>query len=867
MRHNFIAISLIFFLLLNYQYATSQNCGGLSFVGSSSDLVERTSYSVFEENINWVDDSLKFEFDLSLFENRAIGHILTCKSDKVELFNISVSKYRVANALTINLNLAFVNKSIIIPIPIEDCVFNNWHNVSIYIEPNKGYARLQINKITKDIHFEGLKIDTNCKYIFGVCDHYIDISPFAIRDLLYIGDGKDHFIFPLDEESGNIIYDDKGVAIGSANNPVWIYSKHCNWELMAEWTATEIVAIAHDKVESKILVYNSEYSHVYDIKNSQLKEQEHNFSSRFKLPNQSGVNYYFNNRSSDLFMYNNNNNDVDIHTIATYNYKNNTLKLLSRNSLKNQLHHNSAFVNKTGSKIYQFGGYGHYSYHNKFRGYDLVSNKWVEEKFSGDTISPRFYTSVSSNFRENTNDVYLFGGYGNNSGHQDQGGEYLYDLYKINLDNQSVENIANFNVGFKSVPGKNLILNRDENSFFTLLYPQYKVKSSIALYNFNWDTGEYIAVSDSIPLISRKITTTVNLFRDETANVFICAIQEYIDKDNSNIKLYRLLSPPPTNNAQQSRSKTEEKSRSNSIILLLLFTSICIAAVLYLYKKRESKKSSSKVIISESEQTVSGIAISGDIKEVVDSTPILSNHINSIYLTGEFTAINRDNRDVSYLFSTKIRQLFLLILMYTLRSNSKSISSNELSAILWPDKDINKAKNIRGVSIRNLRNILSEIDGINLVHTNSRWFFELDSNILYCDYIQFMCGNIPVINDDTTQNNTIEEYMTTLQRGAFLKSEEYPWLDSFKAEYEDRVIQIFHPIMLHHYQLQEYKLSYKFAQLLINHAPLNEDFARIEIKSLEGMGDYVKAKVRFRQFALNYYYACNKNLSYEEFTS
>ena len=865
MKSNRITPTILFLLLTFSTFIRAdispKNYGGLSFNADKADYKNRTSYTIFAENKDWVKESLKIEFDLSLFDNQMIGHILTCKSDKVELFNMFVAKYNNPQVLTINLNLTFAGKSIALPIDIKTCGYNIWHNISICIEPKRGYARLQIGNIIREINFSSKQVEARCKYTFGLCDHYLNISPFAIKNLLYEGDRTDKAYFPLDEVSGNTAYNEQGDPIGHITNPQWLHPKHYHWELIEEMEETEVVAIFHDKSTANLVIYSSTGSHIYSLRNAQMTTQKHNFAESFKFVDSGGLNYIFNDTSGNLFMYNNNQNETN-YTTATYNYKQNSLKIHGNSSFNNRLHHNAVFSNQENSKVYQFGGYGLFKYHNTFYAYDFVSNAWKVEPFTGDTICPRFYTSVATDFREGRDHAYLFGGYGNNSGIQAEGGKYLYDLYQINLDKQLVKKVINFDVDFSAVPCRNMILSDDEKSFHTLCYAQYKPESAIALYNFNWDTGKHVVLTDSIPLVSREIVTRVHLFEDNNTNVLICAVQEYTDLKNSKIRLYRLLSPPTVSGSVlQSRASTNKGFKKQGIILSVLSVLLLLSGLYAVYTKR-SKRQTNPAAPEEPSNLDESIC-----NPTKAATPILNNIINSTYLLGEFTVINRSGKDISYLFSAKIRQLFLLILLYTVRDTSKSISSNELSAILWPDKDSNKAKNSRGVGIKHLRDILTELDGISLVHSNSKWFFEIDPALFYCDYIWFINNSTTPLKADDIQHDDIKSHIAVLRRGGLLSAVAYTWLDPFKAEHEEKVIQHFYPIMLSQYNKQQYQLAYKLAQLVKIYDPLNENVVKVEVKSLVNLGDSVKAKVRFRQFALDYYYACNKNLNYQEFIS
>ncbi len=57
--------------------------------------------------------------------------------------------------------------------------------------------------------------------------------------------------------------------------------------------------------------------------------------------------------------------------------------------------------------------------------------------------------------------------------------------------------------------------------------------------------------------------------------------------------------------------------------------------------------------------------------------------------------------------------------------------------MLWPDKEGEKLKNSRGVTINNLRKVLSELDGIELIYENG-YYRLTHTPELHCDYINFV---------------------------------------------------------------------------------------------------------------------------------
>ena len=82
------------------------------------------------------------------------------------------------------------------------------------------------------------------------------------------------------------------------------------------------------------------------------------------------------------------------------------------------------------------------------------------------------------------------------------------------------------------------------------------------------------------------------------------------------------------------------------------------------------------------------------------------------------------------MFSNKLKLIFLYIL---LNSDSEGVSSSLLNSLFWPEKMEKKAKNLKGVTISNLRKALAEIDGVELIYDKGFFSF-ITTATRDCDY-------------------------------------------------------------------------------------------------------------------------------------
>lgn len=846
-----LAIVLALFYCMSYCLADckTENAGGLGFRSNKVPISDRTSYAVFGRPVKFPRDRLEMRFDISLYGSVRIGHILTCKNGR-EIFNLIVSNAEKYDSLLLNFNITVSNSKLVLAVPKAECRPNVWHEFALRILPEDGYAEISLDGRSVSTSFEPADFpEEKVRYVFGKCDHYLDVFDFAIRNLCYTGDGKT-IRCPLSERNGNIVYDDKGKKCGWVYNPDWLIMSHYKWNKILEINENEIAAVFLDSVSHSLVIRTSDKYYELVLSDRSFSEYDKPSAAYFRLLRGGGCNYLWLDKQKKLILFNCMASEPEEYVSAEYDRTRDVLCLKGKQHLSSRRHHNSVFGNKAGSGLYLFGGYGSFRYSNTFHFLDFDSFDWSDCRFSGDYIEPRFYSAVATDYSGDNETVYLYGGYGNISGRQDDGSQYFHDLYRIDLKNRTIEEIFDFRLDeFDMVPSRDIILGKDGHSFYSLCFRQYKPKSFMRLYRFDWETGECIPVSDSIQFVSQKISTQVHLFNDSYTGSLIGIIQEFTDPDTATIKIYSLTEPLLTTSFQDREKKELSRFAVAVAVIVLLALSSCV----YVFLRADRKK-----ISGEQSETQNHRKPKDDIEDSATEAV----RPNSVYLLGGFTAINRNGRDVSYMFSAKIRQLFLLILLYTVRESSKGITPAEVSSILWPDRDPVKSRNIRGVTIKNLKTVLEELDGVRIVNSSGKWYMEYDGNIFFCDYIRILSAGK---NWNVKDYATIRADVRMLRRGPLLAGEEYGWMDVFKSGYEEHILETWVPVMHEAFENGSYMVSYKLSQVLLSIDRFGEDILKIEVRSLINLGDYAKAKMKFRHFAIDYYEAYGKNLSFEDF--
>lgn len=230
--------------------------------------------------------------------------------------------------------------------------------------------------------------------------------------------------------------------------------------------------------------------------------------------------------------------------------------------------------------------------------------------------------------------------------------------------------------------------------------------------------------------------------------------------------------------------------------------------------------------------------------EVLEKEPIRR---NSILLFGGFAAYNKDGEDVSLVFTTKVRMLFIALLLYSLKSK-KGISSDELNHLIWPELSKKNAANNRGVTMNKLRQILIQFEGIEIVNHNDMWRLELDT--LFCDYAE--CLKTIKKADFTKDPSSFSDLCALVHRGSLLNEMEYEWLDEFKGDVASEIIDAFIRFMEAAGDSCLPELTIKLCDLIFEVDPFNEEAIHLKTKALKKMGQHNKAKFAYQSFAQRY---------------
>lgn len=837
-------LCLLFLLTGMTLFAYSQ---GLLFQANDKEIKERTSLQIFQEGeIPCFTKNFQLSFELSIRDFDTFGYVFLLKEDQGKTKYSFTYTYLDGENSTFKFNTDGKENHYSLNLR-NDALAYQWIPVSFAFDLQQDVLTIRIGDNEKKITSLGLK-DTFCPHLFfGRYDYILDMPTFAIRNLKLEGDRSHSYTFPLNENEGEEVHTSTGKVLGTVVNPVWLINGSYHWEKLFEYSFQTPSGITFEPDSQRLIIFSQDSLLIYNL----LKRQPQKYSYSNKLPVKLQLaTHFMNTTDGKLYVYELNNLPLGDATVAALDLNNQEWKQTGVAALPVQLHHHDGFWDETTGKYLVFGGFGNKRFNNTFLEYDIEGDRWDTLSYSGDRIIPRYFSGMAVN--KNREHIYVFGGMGNESGEQSVGRNYLHDLYLLDRKQQSVRRLWQNASGHRLVVARDMILTPDEKYIYALCYPEYLSDTYLQLYRLTVDDGTMKALGDSIPMRSEEIMTNANLYYNSLTHEYYCTTTEFDKKGHTVIRTYVLSAPPVS--LDEIRSYGSRSSLEIRWLWIMAGIGVLLLAggVLFVRKKRGKQRNavleSSSVLMSppvgrEPDKSVQG-------KETLAKEDFESSLVrpNAVYLFGPFTVIDRNGRDITHLFSSRLRQVFIYILLHSTHNGVLSASLNE---VFWPDKPDDKVKNLKGVTINQIRKNLAELDGVELVH--DKGYFRLVFTDCYCDYFRFRT----LKNAEEVEN----ELGILLMRGKFLDGMDAGMMDHFKQKVEE-FLSSFLPLEIERlYQQHKYDAVIRFCNVLFRVDPVNELALAYGMHALNHTGSSQEAILQYSLFVREYRQMMNEEYS------
>ena len=766
---------------------------GLQFYGNEKRIAERSSLCVFSEGeAPSAVQRLSVSFSYNAQNVESPGYIFYLKDAESDIAYNLTYDYDIPRR-TGNFRFAQDGRQIFhtTTLPAR-AIHRNRMQVSIRMDFAQNRASIRIGNDSAsidDIGWPTRQRKFTPQLFFGMYRHILETASFCLHDLRVECDGRT-WAFPLDESRGEAVHDNQGTVTGHAENPVWLINDAYHWKPLYHYRSSSPAGFAFSTGQQLAYIYNRDSLIVYDP--YQHYAQGYPYESP-ALPVRLGM-CFFDEADSCIYAYELNGGDTYMARIdpATRRWK-----FIDQGKADLQMHHHAGIFHQRDKRFLFFGGYGNRSYYNTFIRYDLAARRWDTVRFDGPSVPPRFFVGMT--LAPDGRHAYLYGGKGNEAGDQNVGIRYYYDLYRLDLGLHRIEKLwedRHADSDEDRVPARDMVPTPDGKWIYLLAYPEYKPKTHLRLYRLSVADGRCEALGDSIPMASEEIATNANLYYSARLNEFYCVVQEFGKYGDNDTRIYALSAPPVDEAAVHRYDRPQASSASagrwiGAIVLVLIAGAAIGFAVA---RKRKQKPQAPPTTAPAAEDTPPALPRPAALpqekpQEPEEETPDAPQPPalpaqNRLHLFGPFCAIDRRGRDMSHLFSPKIRHLFLYILINSVLKDG--VLSADLNVLFWPDKPEDKIKNLKNVHINHLRKALQDIDGIELLHNQGYYRLQL-SEELFCDFRRFaaLTGNLTRTPEQAEER---EELVALLSRGKFLDTVRNELFDYPKQQVESFVI-------------------------------------------------------------------------------
>lgn len=820
MRHILSVILLLSFI--TFGRASGQSYG-LGFYSHEVVQDQRTGLDLSPDKTLCFDKGFEIEFDLSFLPGRGdyfgyIARFVGRNNENIDF--IYDKKLEEKQHFKVIIGDRFSNIAFNIP---KDILFRNWNKVKFSFDFERKTLQVSSGNYTASTRIDVKRKDC-FKVLFGT-NEYLgfktnDVPPMKIRNIGIYEQGTKKYFWPLDEFQGSEATEKISGQSASVLNPLWVKKLHYDWQLVGSGHMEGQLSVAFDKKNETLFIVGPDSLLRYRVKAERLDTVKYT-SGRQNLmrgnqslyDNDKGrlINFYYDQRKVSIF-----------DTVKRSWSKNFAITEVT------YFWHLNKFYLPEDTSLYIFGGYGHFVYKNQIERYHFPTDSWQKIKISGDPLVPRYLAALGSS----GHGAYLLGGYGSSTGQQMLNPRNLYDLLYFDAGKNTIKKIYDLKItGEDFVFANSLVIDGKDKTYYGLVFPKHKYKSNIQLVRGSLDKPEFKRLGSQIPYLFHDISSFADLYYCPESKRFLAVTFFTDDRGRTNYSIYSLYSTP------LAHLVTEVPAKSFGYLYVVASVVLLIGFGLLLYRRRKPlavTQPAAAVKLPEPAETADG------------DLPAL--HRNSVFLFGDMQVFDRSGTEITKQFTPLIKELFLVILLYTIRWE-RGISSDKLKELLWMDKSVESARNNRSVNIAKLKSILEKLDDCEISMETGYWRINFRDKATYVDYQEYF--NI-VNSKKEISKDKIGKLIRIIKRGSFLSTTAYEWMDPFKSEISNEVIDAY----LHFarsVQIQDDpELLIEVANYVFYFDSVNEEAMTVKCKALVHLGKHSQSRNTYENFCKEY---------------
>lgn len=838
-----VVFALLLLFILAVPTLNAQDKYGLQFVSKGVEPEARTSLNLFPDAPMKVDQHFSLSFELTFQPDAPsyFGYIFRMVDELGQNTDL------VYSVQTQSLHLVHGNSFAGSPVRLSPQALSAcWHKVTLQVDGQQlsfSVDQLQQHHIDLPAH-SGKQI----RLFFGANNYQelktADVAPMRLRNILLACNGHATYYWPLDQLEGHIVTDRIAGQQAQVQNPQWLKHHYSEWEPALAFNTTGNASVAFDRQTGRLYIVGQDSLFTYDYSSNRLQGTAFQHPRGLPAGNQS----LFDSRKKQLYNF-----LADDKQMALYDEVHHDWSYGVHPDSVTHYWHSNKFYAAFDSAVYIIGGYGDYHYKNDVQRYATATQTWETVSVQGDRFTPRYLAALGTN--DAGDSAYIIGGYGTLDGNQLLNPHHLYDMMLLDVKHHSFKRLYELPEPATPFVFVNSMLVRPaERAYYALTFANDQTTTSLQLIRGSLDTPAYTLLGGPIPFRFQDTRTRTELFYSAQSQRLIAVVlNSFEDIHFTGIKVYTILFPPSL--PQPHIAPRWNPAHLYHFIALCTALLVVLLGCWLLYMQRNCKTG----VLSWAE-TLAASALTQTAPPVEEApapvneppTPTLITIAPvsraSVHLFGNFAVYDREGNDISKLFSPLVKELFLLLLLYS-SMGRRGISSEKINEILWTGRSVKDAKNNRSVNMVKLKNILDKMGDYSLVKENGKWLLELGPAI-EIDLQQYheLMSNTGVL----ATPSTIEQLLPILDRGALLAETTYSWLDKFKSDIATAII----PVLTHFLEEKAAQLAPAFiltiCNCILHFDSLSEEAVIFKCRAFISLGQHATARAIYSSFENEY---------------
>lgn len=811
--------------LLSISLGASGQYYGMRFLGHEYPLNERSGLDLTPDSPIRIakKTDLEFYFRLDPGHHSYYGYVF-----RMLVGNKSIDLiHGVLTGNPNNFELVIGGKTSKIAFPVSlDRLCDEWILLRFEMDFEKGIINGIVDGRRISDTLEGFDYRDRLRLMFGRHSYQnfssTDVPSMIIRDVRLGTNGQEACHWRLDETEGTTVNSQPEGFRGMALNPDWLLRHHNTWKQLLDLEIKDTVANCYDPTNEDLYIVSMDTVYIYNFKKDSLRKIAHRSPPFLSKPNS----VLFNPVTGHLLMY-----SIDNDYVRRFDPDFGTWSDVEpgQEPLTYYWHHNR-FISTEG-RITVLGGYGYHLYQSGLKSWNPDRNKFEDVPYSG-IFHPRYLAGMGMNPSDSM--YYIVGGYGSESGKQSESPDYYYELLKYSTFDSTFSSVHEFKNTNRGFCFANSLYFDEDNNLYGLSYSKYEYDNKLQLVKIPLSNPEIIELGDPIAYKFIDVKSFADLHYSSSQNSLI-ALSSFSDNGKTSFSAYSIAFPPQI---YEGSPEMASKVRETPFWVYYLPVAAIVLGIgysFYVFFRKKAKPEPQKW------------------KALV--VPVKQKRKNAIFLFGGFQVFDKDGEDITGKFTPLLKKLFLYILVHSIW-NDKGVSSKALYEAFWSDKPVEKARNNRAVNVVKLRNILENMETPSISKDTGYWKFDFDDSKLFIDYFEYR--KIAQHKSQIAREDMVF-LLSLIENKPFLNNLEAEWLDPFKSNISDEIIDIFINYIAS--SKDDSKFLLHLTNCILTFDPISEQALRLRCKLLIEEGKHSLANSTYTRFVNEY-----KHLYGEEYS-